>query len=420
METEGIKDFYIQNKECECIICKRKFMASRSNIKRCNSIHYCYVIDYFIGKIYKKEIMKWNKIYWENNKDLNNDNNNKEICYLEGLCFSNKSNQVSVNNMMTLFNHTNNMQNMTTERRQKIIISQKERGTFALTTKNNDGSINEEKYEKHSKNSKILAKKRIEDGTQNFQYLYNIECNKNFKNYSNCINKDNINIKKNINGICEENGSSHGLKLKFCEKCNKNTFHNGTKCIICNPKSKCGLVNYLVYIDEQKYYYDISINEYVKWNDYCEKFKINIDINNTNDNSNNININLKEIKEFCSKENFEIITTFRSQNSQDWTGARIAFEESLVENNIGWFIYVKLTEYNKLLLCGKTGSLLVNKSGTDVNFSKDEKDGPARQFLKENNITWNKTIILIKRCNSEKEALIVEKDIQKRYGLFGS
>lgn len=168
IETKGIKDFYIQNKECECIICKRKFMASRSNIKRCNSIHYCYVIDYFTGKIYKKEIMKWNKIYWENNKDLNNDNNHKEICYLEGLCFSNKSNQVSVNNMMTLFNHTNNMQNMTTERRQKIIIGQKERGTFALTTKNNDGTINEEKYEKHSKNSKILAKKRIEEGTHNF------------------------------------------------------------------------------------------------------------------------------------------------------------------------------------------------------------------------------------------------------------
>ena len=70
IETEGEKDFDIKNinsgslkgplkgSNCNCIICKRQFRTIRSNIKRCNSKHYCYVVDYFSGKTYKKEIMK--------------------------------------------------------------------------------------------------------------------------------------------------------------------------------------------------------------------------------------------------------------------------------------------------------------------------------------------------------------------------
>ena len=133
-----------------------------------------------------------------------------------------------------------------------------------------------------------------------------------------------------------------------------------------------------------------------------------------------IKIELININNFCIKEGFQIILTFRKQKNQDWTGSRIAFEQNLIDNNIGWFCYIKLTELNNLLVCGKSGSLKVNKSGSDVNFSENIDDGPARKFLKENNITWNKTIILIKKCSSEKEALEVEKDIQIRYNLFGS
>lgn len=152
--------------------------------------------------------------------------------------------------------------------------------------------------------------------------------------------------------------------------------------------------------------YHIGNKEYLCWECYKEKFQIN--------------------SESLPMDGYDFIDipTFRTQDSDDWTGARNAFESYLVENNITWFIYIKyyIDAYaaSRPLVVGKTGSRLVNKAGTDVSFSTDITDGPARIFLYENNLTWYKTKISIIKCNSEKEALEIEKEISEKFGLFSS
>lgn len=121
---------------------------------------------------------------------------------------------------------------------------------------------------------------------------------------------------------------------------------------------------------------------------------------------------------------FETIPTFRKQEDDVWNG-RSLFEQYLVDLNVGWFVYVKLFVPKNggeslPLVIGKTGSLLVNAGGTDVNFSTDPGDGPARLFLYEGGQMWDRTKILLLRGGSELEALEMENEITKRYGLFGS
>lgn len=161
--TEGNKDFN-GNRENECIICKQKFKAIRSNIKICNGNHYCDLIDLYSGEIYRKEIMRWNKIEIE-------EINGKSIYYFYGKYYLNKSHQVSINNMMTILKGTNNICNLTYKDRQDIIKRQKEAGIFALS---NDGVSNRNSsytYEKRCENNSRIARNRVKNGTHNFFFL---------------------------------------------------------------------------------------------------------------------------------------------------------------------------------------------------------------------------------------------------------
>lgn len=121
--------------------------------------------------------------------------------------------------------------------------------------------------------------------------------------------------------------------------------------------------------------------------------------------------------------------TFRTQDSKDWSGgAKQIFEQSLVEKEITWFAYIKFyiktndKNYIKPLVVGKSGSKEVNSQGSDVNFSENVEDGPARRLLYDSNglYSWDKTKILIISCNSEEEALKIEKEIKEKYNLFYS
>lgn len=159
--------------------------------------------------------------------------------------------------------------------------------------------------------------------------------------------------------------------------------------------------------------------------DIIEKNKI---ILHCVENNNEIILDIFELMEkfkiqnvnFKLPEGFKLYSTFRIQESNDWSGSRQAFEQSLVDAGIRWFIYIKFDENNHPLVIGKSGSLLVNSRGSDISFSTDVNDGPARRFLHENSIQWNKTQIAIKKCNSEKEAYILESKLQRMYNLFGS
>ena len=170
------------------------------------------------------------------------------------------------------------------------------------------------------------------------------------------------------------------------------------------------------------YYYDVEIGDYVPW----DKFRLNFE-------NKRISNSVKEFQNLIQNDYLKcndvfIQSTFRNQDSIDWDGKKQAFERNLIEKNINWFVYIKFyrkindINYIKPLVAGKSGSLLVNESGSDVNFSENIEDGPARRFLYENKdrYTWDKEEILIITCKSEEEALRIEKEIQDKYKLFKS
>lgn len=157
-------------------------------------------------------------------------------------------------------------------------------------------------------------------------------------------------------------------------------------------------------VDNVAFYYDQFAHDYILWSEYKSKFKTqNVD-------------NLPKV--------FEIYPTFRAQDSKDWKGSLQAFEQNLIDNEIGWFIYIKfyINENNEIkpLVCGKSGSKLVNVSGSDVSFSTDINDGLARRFLQEESFEWCKTQIAILKCDSEEEAYEKELSYIKELNLFRS
>ena len=244
----------------------------------------------------------------------------------------------------------------------------------------------------------------------------------------------NFDIHKNIY-FCKNCGNNINNPYQKCNKCGyqkeiiitcpncKTKFNLLNKCQKCNfhplfehrsnlAKENLKKLNKSIFkIFNGKLYY-FNNEEYILWNKFQQNFK---------NQYNNFNIeNFKDLKEF------KLYLTFRSQDSKDWSNARIVFEQSLIDENIGWFVYIKFyicgkeDDNFKPLVIGKTGSLLVNNSGSDLSFSTNINDGPARRFLAENNYQWCKTHIAILRCNSEKEAYKKEKYYSIKLNLFGS
>ena len=179
------------------------------------------------------------------------------------------------------------------------------------------------------------------------------------------------------------------------------------------------------------YYYDQSNRQYVPWEEYKSKFnrkRLTRDIKSFITSLKSLDIfqpkNMGPVGSYDIDEIIKIYPTFRTQDSDDWSNARNAFEQSLVDSGIGWFCYVKFFIDQlgciKPLVVGKSGSLNVNATGSDVSFSEDPNDGPARRFLTESNLVWDKTKILIIKAESEQQALFYEWKISYVYGLFGS
>lgn len=172
-------------------------------------------------------------------------------------------------------------------------------------------------------------------------------------------------------------------------------------------------------------YFDKSSNKYICWECYKEKFGyklIDIDFS-------------KEIQKEYPNSFMQL--TFRDQNSIDWSGSKRAFEQDLIDKKITWFVYIKFyidindnNNYDdnlKPIVVGKTGSLLVNLSGTDVDFGEwngininDTNYTPARIMLYEEDLTWYKDQILVIPCKSENEAFKIENRLQEKYRLFFS
>ena len=119
-------------------------------------------------------------------------------------------------------------------------------------------------------------------------------------------------------------------------------------------------------------------------------------------------------------DNSFFILTGRNQNSNSWEGKE-AFDQFLINQNIGWFVYIKFDIIGNPLVVGKTGTLKVSNSINDIVFDYWESNhGPARQYLRDNNLDWDKTKILVVPCCTEQEALNKEKEIHDKYSLFYS
>lgn len=223
-------------------------------------------------------------------------------------------------------------------------------------------------------------------------------------------------ITKHRSNICFEcfpSVKGIGVNIKYCDICKCETPHNGYTCSKCYPDSlKIGF-KYFTNLNKCKKHPNEKLRylnndiRYTCWSCYKEEF-----------------LQIKICKIQNEIENSFVQSTFRDQDSIDWTGAKFAFEKSLVEKEIGWFAYIKFYIDSggeiKPLVVGKSGSLLVNISGSDVSFSTDPNDGPARKFLKEENLEWCKTQILVIPFETEIEVLNIEKELKNNYSLFYS
>ena len=122
-----------------------------------------------------------------------------------------------------------------------------------------------------------------------------------------CINC-NKTIDPGNNGFCDEK-----CKIEFTQN-HKSMFKNGNKC--------------------NKHPDENLIYGKVCWSCYQEYIKNNIVVD-----FDNFNLFLKEIqKDYPSAY---IQPTFISQDSEDWTGASLAFEQDLVDKEIYYFTYIK-------------------------------------------------------------------------------
>ena len=275
---------------------------------------------------------------------------------------------------------------------------------------------------------KTKFEERMKNENSNNNYNNNHDYHNNEKYYGSYDSAININLEKRI--VC-----------KYCGRLLENPLNNNfcnDKCedVYKNEKRKLFKHNNLRKCKEHP-------NEELSYKGKCWSCIKDKTINKEiTQNINLINF-VSQIKKDYPNNNVIVQLTFRTQDSKDWSGgSRQAFEFNLKEKNIKYFVYIKFyikkKENNKSicndncdengtyimpLVCGKSGSLLVNESGSDVNFSENVEDGPSRVFLYESNgkYSWYKEKVLIINCGGSKSnALRIKNEIQKKYNLFGS
>lgn len=86
-----------------------------------------------------------------------------------------------------------------------------------------------------------------------------------------------------------------------------------------------------------------------------------------------------------------------------------------------WLVYIKYyidkNNLSRPLVVAKTGTLIVNKTGSDINFNYNINSA-SRQFLLENKLSWDTSRISIKGFKTENDALRFEKQLLLNTNLF--
>ena len=383
--TNGSKTIYCpecSKIEVECFICGKKFITSRL--------------------IYERTLNEKRKFLCS--KKCSSTYAGKFSCKNLYDAYCEKCGEITKHNPDGSCKKCISLQNLQSESMQKWIISEE---ANKIRRKNGQKWNNSEEGKKF--HSKLISNfNKSKEGQENIKR--NLDKIHNLMSQGFGANSEE-NLRKRIN---DQNGAfGKGIHFNYCEKCNQKTYHIGLTCLKCNPNILNNKIPLFKIINNILYYYDYSIKDYIPWQEYKEKFKTKIELNNSF---------IDEIK--LMYPNAFIQTTFRTQESDDWTGARQAFEQDLVDMNINWFVYIKFyfNKENKIkpLVVGKSGSLNVNSNGSDVNFSTNINDGPARRFINETDAAWDKTQILIIPCCNVQEAYNIENIIAKKFNLFQS
>ena len=288
-------------------------------------------------------------------------------------------------------------------------------------------------------------------------------------------NNEESNKKKNVS-------KSLNSGLKFCEKCQKETFHLNGMCMKCYPSSGTGR-SITKEFASMMYKNGVGSKEWKEFNietDQCNEncenfysclyksirkknnwfwckemissfsFKPNFIIRNGVEFTLNhstgqyeekdsffkkfydkMNQNLKELNNELYQKFFDLGFKFYpviKSGEESWNKSQT--DKMLRGDNIGWMIYIKLFHGIPFII-GKTGTSLVHSSMIDFDFlvynENDETDpayeGQGRKFIKEffpNEKYFDFDKILIKPVESEDEALQIEHELAIKYQLFES
>lgn len=297
----------------------------------------------------------------------------------------------------------------------------------AATIKANEKMKAEGKGTWNPETHKLMEETKRKNGTDlgNKEFRKKIGCNGN--------SKEIIEKQKELGIGIFRNDIRNNHKPGFCVKCGKfanhrNAFGVGSEC---GCLAKMGFVSSFKNENDILYYFDKSARQYVPWEEYKLRFvrkRITKDVESFMQSVKSLPLfqpkHMGPADSYDINDVIQIIPTFREQYADTWNGARNAFEEYLKELNVHWFTYVKfyVNGNNQIrpLVVGKSGSLLVNANGSDVNFSMNENDGPARRFLIDEGYHWDRTKLMILKTKSEKQALYWEWYLQKQYQLFES
>lgn len=136
---------------------------------------------------------------------------------------------------------------------------------------------------------------------------------------------------------------------------------------------------------------------------------------------------ISTLKKTKYSSRYKIYDTCLDQNEIRWKyGKRTKYENKLKEDGLKFFAFIKFyldKNGNKIgLVAGKSGSRNVI-SRSDLNFSTNPKHGEARQFLKDNHLSWCQTEVLIIGAiendykMNRKEAFRIESQLKDWFNL---
>jgi len=121
---------------------------------------------------------------------------------------------------------------------------------------------------------------------------------------------------------------------------------------------------------------------------------------------------------------FRWVPTFQDDSGNTLAAPGAAFDAMLQSHGVRWCTYVKFYRSRRgrvsPLVVGKTGSGLVNATGTDLSFSTDPSHGPARRMLAATRARWHTTYVMVKGAKNANAAYDTERMVMDHLSLYGS